>query len=151
MKPADIKRVKNEITRKIMDYYKDNLVSIVYYGPHLKRSQDEIDVLVIINEPYDPVKVNRIADFIENIRDPVEEEYGVHLLFDLYTKEEAENFHTGYIDVAKGYEIVYDKDGYFAKLIKEMSDPRTAMKYVQYLTTIDYIQVGEPGNRSENK
>ena len=146
-----IEKIKEEITRRIRDYYGENLVSIVYYGPHLEKEQADIDVLVIINEPYDPVKVNRIADFIENIRDPIEEEYGVHLLFDLYTREEAENFHTGYIDIARRYEVVYDKNGYFSSLIKEMSDPSKALKHVQYLTTIDYIQVDEPDDNRDDR
>jgi len=136
----DLETIKNKISKRIKDYYKDNLVSIVYYGNHLRGKTVEIDVLVIIERPYDPVKMNRIADFVENIRDPVEKEYGVQLLFDLYTKEEAENFHVGYLDIAEAYEIIYDKDNYFNKLIKEMADPNKAIKHVEYLN-IEYISI----------
>ena len=139
----DLDKIKRIIFNKIKEFYGSNLISVVFYGAHLKRPTDEIDVLVIIDKPYDPVKLNRIADFVEKIRDPVEKEYGIHLLFDLYTKEEAENFHVGYLDIARGYEIVYDKNNYFKNLIGEMTDPRKAIKYVQYLTTIEYVKLDD--------
>ena len=145
---AGIDEAKVEILRRLKDLYGDDLVSVVFYGRHLRDPEfPEIDVMVIIERPYDPVKMNRIADFVENVRDPIEEGYGYHVSFELYTKEEAENFHSGYLDVVVDYEVAYDKDNYFEWLMGEMMNPKKVMKYVQYLSTIEYLTLDE--NESE--
>ncbi len=145
---AGIDEAKVEILRRLKDLYGDDLVSVVFYGRHLKDPEfPEIDVMVIIERPYDPVKMNRVADFVENVCDPVEGEYGYHVSFELYTKEEAENFHSGYLDVMVDYEVAYDKDNYFEWLMGEMMNPKKVMKYVQYLSTIEYLTLDE--NESE--
>ncbi len=136
--------VKREIMERIRDLYGDNLTSVVFYGRHLRDPDfKDIDVVVIIDEPYDPVKLNRVADFVERVRDPVERRYGYHVSFELYTREEAENFHSGYLDVAVNYEVAYDRGGYFRKLMRDMTDPRRALKHVKYVSTIEYVPVDE--------
>ncbi|WP_048147034.1 nucleotidyltransferase [Pyrococcus abyssi] len=135
-----IEDAKKALVEKIKEFYGDNLVSIVFYGAHLRKSFDEIDVLVIIDRPYDPVKINRIADFIENIKEPIERDYGYAISFELYTREEAENFHSSYLDVAVSYEVAYDRNNYFASLLKEMLNPKRAIEHVKYLSTIEYIR-----------
>ena len=138
---------KREIITKIKEFYGKNLLSIIFYGRHLKDpSFNEIDVVVIINEPYDPVKMNRIADFVEKIRDPIEKKYGYHISFELYTREEAENFHSGYLDVIVNYEVAYDKGNYFQKLMSDMLQPDKAIEYVKYVSTIEYVRVEEEKN-----
>ena len=133
---------KKELMQRIKDFYGDNLTSVVFYGRHLKDPDfPEIDVVVIIDQAYDPVKMNRMADFVENIRDPIEEKYGYHVSFELYTREEAENFHSGYLDVVVNYEVAYDKGNYFQNLIKDMLNPEKAMDYVKYISTIEYIPI----------
>ena len=142
MDAETLRKAKEELIRLVKDFYGDNLLSIVFYGRHLRDpSFPEIDVVVIIDKPYDPVKMNRVADFVERVRDPIEEKYGYHVSFELYTREEAENFHSGYLDVFVNYEIAYDRDGYFEWLKEEMLNPETVMKHVQYLSTIEYIPV----------
>ncbi|WP_456368414.1 nucleotidyltransferase [Thermococcus sp.] len=142
MDAETLRKAKEELIRRVKDFYGDNLLSIVFYGRHLKDpSFPEIDVVVIIDKPYDPVKMNRVADFVERVRDPIEEKYGYHVSFELYTGEEAENFHSGYLDVFANCEIAYDRDGYFEWLKEEMLNPETVMKHVQYLSTIEYIPV----------
>ncbi|NJF25792.1 nucleotidyltransferase [Thermococcus sp. Bubb.Bath] len=137
-----IKEAKTELVKLIKNFYGDNLLSIIFYGQHLKDpSFPEIDVVVIIEEPYDPVKMNRVADFVENIRDPIEAKYGYHVSFELYTREEAENFHSGYLDVIVNYDVAYDKEDYFQNLMKDMLDPKKTMEYVKYISTIEYIPV----------
>ncbi|NJD99037.1 nucleotidyltransferase [Thermococcus sp. LS1] len=138
-----IEAAKQSLLQRIREFYGDNLLSVVFYGAHLKGGLDEIDVLVIIDEPYDPVKINRVADFIENIKEPVEEEYGHFIAFELYTREEAENFHSSFLDVAKAHEIAYDRDNYFQNLLREMLNPKKTMEYVKYISTIEYIPVDE--------
>lgn len=141
-----IDEAKKELLRRLKDFYGDNLVSVVFYGRHLKDPEfPEIDVMVIIEHAYDPVKMNRVADFVENIRDPIEEKYGYHVSFELYTKEEAENFHSGYLDVVVNYEVAYDREDYFQNLISDMLNPKKAMDYVKYISTIEYIQLDEEG------
>ncbi|MEO2151671.1 MAG: nucleotidyltransferase, partial [Thermococcus sp.] len=109
MNEAKLKMAKEELVKKVKEFYGDNLLSIIFYGQHLKDpSFPEIDVVVVIDKSYDPVKMNRVADFVENIRDPIEEKYGYHVSFELYTREEAENFHSGYLDVVVNYEVAYD-------------------------------------------
>ena len=148
-----IEKVKDEIVDRIKELYRDNLVSIVFYGQHLKNPKfPEIDLVVIIENPYDPVKMNRVADFVEKIRDPIKKKYGYHVSFELYTKEEAENFHSGYLDVIVNYEIVYDKENYFEKLLRDMLDPNRAIDYVKYLSTIEYVKIDDEKNDvSSNK
>jgi len=142
MDTQTLKKAKEELVRRIKEFYGDNLLSIIFYGRHLKdASFPEIDVVVVIEKAYDPVKMNRVADFVENIRDPIEEKYGYHVSFELYTREEAENFHSGYLDVVVNYEVAYDRDDYFKKLMDEMLNPETVMRHVQYLSTIEYIPV----------
>ncbi|ANF22950.1 nucleotidyltransferase [Thermococcus piezophilus] len=136
-----IEAAKQKLFQRIMKFYSDNLLSVVFYGAHLKDELDEIDVLVIIDKPYDPVKLNRVADFIENIKEPVEEEYGYFIAFELYTREEAENFHSSFLDVAKAHEIAYDRDNYFQNLLREMLNPKKTIEYVKYISTIEYIPV----------
>ncbi len=144
---VEIDEAKGEILRRLKEFYGENLISVVFYGRHLRDpSFPEIDVVVIIERAYDPVKMNRMADFIENIRDPIEEKYGYHVSFELYTKEEAENFHSGYLDVVVNYEIAYDRDGYFGWLMEEMMNPEKVMKHVQYLSTIEYLAVDNKEN-----
>jgi len=142
-----IDEVKGEILRRLGELYGENLVSVVFYGRHLRDPGfPEIDVMVIIERAYDPVKMNRVADFVENVRDPIEDEYGYHVSFELYTKEEAENFHSGYLDVVVNYEIAYDRDGYFEWLMEEMMNPEKVMRHVQYLSTIEYFVVDDKEN-----
>lgn len=148
-----IEKVKDEIVDRIKELYRDNLVSIVFYGQHLKNPEfPEIDLVVIIENPYDPVKMNRVADFVEKVRDPIKKKYGYHVSFELYTKEEAENFHSGYLDVIVNYEIAYDKENYFEKLLRDMLDPNRAIDYVKYLSTIEYVKIDDEKNDvSSNK
>ena len=142
MDAETLRKAKEELIRRVKDFYGDNLLSIVFYGRHLRDpSFPEIDVVVIIDKPYDPVKMNRMADFIEKVRDPIAEEYGYHVSFELYTREEAENFHSGYLDVVVNYEVAYDREDYFKRLMEEMLNLETVMKHVQYLSTIEYIPV----------
>ncbi|ALM76516.1 hypothetical protein [Thermococcus barophilus] len=136
----DIEEAKQRLFQRIVKFYGDNLLSVVFYGAHLKGKLDEIDVLVIIDKPYDPAKLNRVADFIEKIKEPVEKECGYFIAFELYTREEAENFHASFLDIAKGYGVVYDKEGYFENLLKRMTDPHTSMEHVKYLTTIEILK-----------
>ncbi len=137
-----IEEAKKEILDRVFRLYGDNLLSVVFYGRHLRDpSFEDIDVVVIIDKPYDPVKMNRMADFIENVRDPVKKKYGYHVSFELYTREEAENFHSGYLDVIVNYEIAYDRDDYFRRLMDDMLNPEKVMDYVKYLSTIEYIPV----------
>ncbi|WP_456423521.1 nucleotidyltransferase [Thermococcus sp.] len=139
-----LKRAKEELIQRVKDFYGDNLLSIIFYGRHLRDpSFPEIDVVVVIDKPYDPVKMNRMADFVEKIRDPIEEKYGYHVSFELYTREEAENFHSGYLDVVVNYEVAYDRNNYFQNLLKDMLNPEKAMDYVKYISTIEYIPVDE--------
>ena len=80
MDTEKLKRAKEELIQRVKDFYGDNLLSIIFYGRHLlDPSFPEIDVVVVIDKPYDPVKMNRMADFVENIRDPIEEKYGYHV------------------------------------------------------------------------
>ncbi len=148
-----IEKVKEETVDRIKELYGDNLVSIVFYGQHLKNSEfPEIDLVVIIENPYDPVKMNRVADFVEKVTDPIEKKYGYHVSFELYTKEEAENFHSGYLDVIVNYEIAYDKENYFEKLLRDMLDPNRSIDYVKYLSTIEYVKIDDKKNDvSSNK
>jgi len=143
-----VREAKDEMMRRIMDFYGDNLLSVVFYGRHLRDPDfGDIDVVVIIDRPYDPVKMNRMADFVERIRDPIEQKYGYHVSFELYTKEEAENFHSSYLDVATNYEVAYDRDGYFRRLMEDMLNPERALEHVKYISTIEYVQVdGDDGN-----
>ncbi|WP_456366521.1 nucleotidyltransferase [Thermococcus sp.] len=142
MDAKTLRNAKEEMIRRVKDFYGDNLLSIIFYGRHLRDpSFPEIDVVVVIDKPYDPVKLNRVADFVENIRDPIEEKYGYHVSFELYTREEAENFHSGYLDVVVNYEVAYDKKSYFQNLLRDMLNPDKAMDYVKYLSTIEYVPV----------
>ncbi|ASJ01444.1 nucleotidyltransferase [Thermococcus gorgonarius] len=142
MDAETLTRAKEELVRRIKEFYGDNLLSIIFYGRHLKDpSFPEIDVVVVIDKPYDPVKLNRIADFVEKVRDPIEEKYGYHVSFELYTREEAENFHSGYLDVVVNYEVAYDKNNYFQNLLRDMLNPEKAMDYVKYISTIEYVPV----------
>ncbi|WP_297487067.1 nucleotidyltransferase [Thermococcus sp.] len=142
MDAETLAKAKEELVRRIREFYGDNLLSIIFYGRHLKDpSFPEIDVVVVIGKPYDPVKLNRVADFVEKVRDPIEEKYGYHVSFELYTREEAENFHSGYLDVVVNYEVAYDKGDYFQNLLRDMLNPDKAMDYVKYLSTIEYIPV----------
>ena len=144
MDAETLRKAKEELIQRVKDFYGDNLLSIIFYGRHLKDPGfPEIDVVVVIDKPYDPVKMNRVADFVENIRDPIEEKYGYHVSFELYTREEAENFHSGYLDVVVNYEVAYDKDNYFQNLLRDMLNPKKAMDYVKYISTIEYILVEE--------
>jgi len=137
-----IEEAKRELISRIKELYGGNLLSIVFYGRHLKDPNfPEIDVVVIIDRPYDPVKMNRMADFVEKVRDPIEEKYGYHVSFELYTREEAENFHSGYLDVVVNYEVAYDREDYFQNLIRDMLDPKRAMDYVKYISTIEYVRL----------
>ncbi|NJE07107.1 nucleotidyltransferase [Thermococcus sp. M39] len=135
-----IEEAKQKLFQRITEFYGDNLLSVVFYGAHLKGKLNEIDVLVIIDKPYDPVKLNRVADFIENIKEPVEREYGYFIAFELYTREEAENFHASYLDIAKAYEVAYDKGDYFKNLLRRMTHPDTSMEHIKYLTTIEILK-----------
>ncbi|WP_297073929.1 nucleotidyltransferase [Thermococcus sp.] len=142
MDAKTLAKAKEELVRRIREFYGDNLLSIIFYGRHLRDPGfPEIDVVVVIDKPYDPVKMNRVADFVEKVRDPIEEKYGYHVSFELYTREEAENFHSGYLDVVVNYEVAYDKDNYFQNLLRDMLNPDKAMDYVKYLSTIEYIPV----------
>jgi len=138
-----IEEAKQKLFQRIKEFYGDNLLSVVFYGAHLKGVLDEIDVLVIIDKPYDPVKLNRVADFIEKIKEPLEKEYGYFIAFELYTREEAENFHASYLDIAKACDVVYDRRDYFKTLLKRMTDPHTSMEHVKYLTTIEILKKDE--------
>jgi len=140
MNTERLKMAKEELIQRTRDLYGDNLLSIIFYGRHLQDpSFPEIDVVIVIDRPYDPVKMNRIADFVEKIRDPIEEKYGYHVSFELYTREEAENFHSGYLDVVVNYEVAYDRNDYFQNLLRDMLNPEKAMEYVKYISTIEYI------------
>ncbi len=142
MDAETLAKAKEELVKRIREFYGDNLLSIIFYGRHLRDPGfPEIDVVVVIDQPYDPVKLNRVADFVENIRDPIEEKYGYHVSFELYTREEAENFHSGYLDVVVNYEVAYDKGDYFQNLLRDMLNPDKAMDYVKYLSTIEYVPV----------
>ncbi len=139
---ARVHEAKRELLQRLRKFYGDSIISVIFYGRHLKDPEfPEIDVMVIIDRPYDPVKMNRIAHFVENIRDPIENHYGYHVSFELYTKEEAENFHSGYLDVVADYEIAHDRDNYFQNLIEDMLNPKNAINYVKYISTIEYIPV----------
>ncbi len=131
---------KTALVRHLKEYYGDNLLSVIFYGAHLKGILDEIDVFVIIEKPTDLVKLNRLADFIEDIKEPIERKYGCPVAFELYIKEDADSFHAVYLDIARAYEIAYDKGNYFANLLSKMTDPEVSMHYVQYLTTIEIIE-----------
>ncbi len=132
---------KAVLVRRLKAYYGDNLLSVIFYGAHLKGVLDEIDAFVIIEKPTDLVKLNRLADFIEDIKEPIEKEYGCPIAFELYLKEDADSFHAVYLDIARAYEIAYDKDDYFAGLLSKMTNPEVSMDYVQYLTTIEVVEV----------
>ncbi|NJE06296.1 nucleotidyltransferase [Thermococcus sp. M36] len=138
-----IEAAKESLLRRIMEFYGDNLLSVIFYGAHLRGELNEIDVLVIIDEPYDPVKLNRVADFIENIKEPVEREFGYFVAFELYVREEAENFHSSFMDVVKAYEVAYDRDNYFQNLVRDMLNPERTIEYVKYISTIEYISLDE--------
>ncbi|MFA4662375.1 nucleotidyltransferase [Pyrococcus kukulkanii] len=132
--------MKEEIVKRILEVYGDNVLSIVFYGGHLKGLIDEIDVLVILREHEDPVKVNRLAEFITKVKDPVERELGIKLAFELYTLEEIENFHASLLDILKCHEVAYDPEGYFRRLAEEVRDPYKNLKRMKYLTTIEVVR-----------
>ena len=138
-----IEEAKRALFKRLREFYGDNLLSVVFYGAHLKGKLDEIDVLVIIDKPTDSVKVNRVAEFIENIKGPIEDKFGYFIAFELYTKEESENFHPSYLDVAVNYEVAYDKNNYFQNLLKEMLNLKKTMEHVKYLSTIEYARKDE--------
>lgn len=102
----------------LLQTYSDNLLSVVFYGTHLK-GLNEIDVLVIIDKPYDLIKLNRVADFIENIKEPIGKEY------------------------VRAHEIAYDRGNYFQNLVREMLNPERTIEYVKYISTVEYISPDE--------
>lgn len=114
-----------------------------FYGSHIKNKLDRIEVLAIINESHDLVELNRVADFIENVKEPVEWNYGQFVTFELYTRENVKNFHSSFFDAVKAYDGVYDKEYHFKNLLREMLDPNRAIEHVKYISTIEYISVYE--------
>lgn len=143
MNAETLKRAKEELIHRVKDFYGDNLLSIIFYGRHLREPGfSEIDVVVVIGEPYDPVKMNHVADFFENIKDPIEEKYSYRVSFELYTRGKAENFHSGYLDVVVNYEVAHDKENYFQNPLRDVLNPEKTMDYVKYISTIEYISPG---------
>jgi|LGVF01.1.fsa_nt_gb predicted nucleotidyltransferase len=133
------KKTFQKLVGLILDHYSEALVSLVIYGSYARdeaRLNSDIDLFIILTHK-EGLK-STIELFYENIEKNIEEEltalytkYGINMDLSpfILSKEEANYFHTLYLDMIDNAEIIYDKDNFFRQILNSVSELKTKHGY----------------------
>ena len=121
----------NKMVEIMKEEFKDDLVSVVLFGSVARgdnRNDSDVDLLVVIKDlPKDSI-LKRIRIFESKVEDKLEIEkywkigYYISLSPILKTPEEAEKFSPLYLDMVYDAVILYDKDNFFANVLKRLKE-----------------------------
>lgn len=129
------KKTVQRLVGLILDYYSEALVSLVIYGSYARdeaRLNSDIDLFIILKHK-NGLK-STLEVFYENIEKNIEAEltvlytkYGINMELSpfILSKEEANYFHTLYLDMIDNAKIIYDKDNFFKQILKSVSELKT--------------------------
>lgn len=133
------KKTVQRLVGLILDYYSEALVSLVIYGSYARdeaRLNSDIDLFIILKHK-NGLK-STLEVFYENIEKNIEAEltvlytkYGINMELSpfILSKEEANYFHTLYLDMIDNAKIIYDKDNFFKQILKSVSELKTKYNF----------------------
>lgn len=121
--------VKEKLVSQTKEFYGDRLVSLVIFGSVARKTQrhdSDIDILIIANNLPDG-RLKRAMEF-EEIEEKMESLFkelkrkGIHTCLSpvFKTPQEAEEGSPLFLDMVDDAEIVFDKDGFFLKLLERL-------------------------------
>ena len=130
---ADYRLIIEVVTAKLIEYFREKLVSIILFGSVARggaREYSDVDLLVIaedLPEKYsDRVKilVDILDNDLKNIRYRLWIERRKYPLVDviLLNKEEAYTRHPFYLDIIHDAITIYDRDSFMRKRIDELRE-----------------------------
>jgi len=122
------KSLLEKLTKLLQEEFQDKLVSVVLYGSVARgnnRKDSDIDLLLVIKDLPKTItervilfdKVERKLD--DDIMRLMDEGYYVTFSPVLKTPEEAVRFSPIYIDMTEDAIILYDRDGFFRKVLEK--------------------------------
>jgi len=133
------KNTVQKLVGLILDYYSEALVSLVIYGSYARdeaRLNSDIDLFIILT--HKKGLKSTIELFYENIEKNIEAEltvlytkYGINMDLSpfILSTEEANYFHTLYLDMIDNAELIYDKDNFFKQILNSVSELKTKYGY----------------------
>jgi predicted nucleotidyltransferase len=142
-----------KIVEKILETYKDRLTSFIIFGSYARgeaKLNSDLDILIILKEKSTTGK--ELDFFNKKVEIPVEkdlqklyETWGINLELSpiIFSEEEAKYFNPLYLDMVENSIIVYDKDGFFSKILKKISEIKKKVKKVNQGNTFIWEMVEE--------
>ena len=124
------KNIITNILKKIVDIYKDNLVSLIIFGSYARnnpRLNSDLDILIILKQGKKRTELNDF--FYEKIEKEFEkdllnlyENYGINIDLSpfIISKENSSYFNPLYLDMAEQSEIILDENNYFSEILKRI-------------------------------
>lgn len=125
------KSLLEKLTKLLQEEFQDRLVSVVLYGSVARgdnRKDSDIDLLLVIKDLSKTItervilfdKVERKLD--DDIMRLMDEGYYVTFSPVLKTPEEAVRFSPIYMDMTEDAIILYDRDGFFRKVLEKVGN-----------------------------
>jgi len=119
--PDVLRRDIDRYVRLLEDRFGDRLVSVVLFGSRARgeaRPESDIDLLLVIRG----LPINRWLRYegFKDLAREVSEDFAYLLALVLATPEEAVHVKPYYLGMLSGHEIIFDRDGFFARVLERL-------------------------------
>ncbi|MCX7917489.1 MAG: nucleotidyltransferase domain-containing protein [bacterium] len=149
MNEKTFKKFINELKKECINFYKDNLISIVIFGSYADEKYtftSDIDLLIILEKA--PSNYKRYTDFfsiLENIKTlkKLKAENIFPLISPIIKSKKTLIVELPYL-WSSGFKIIYDKNAFFNKFLKKLEKfKREKLEFYDYPMPHYFIKNGQ--------